>query len=144
MKNNRNAKGTIAGALREFSGFTIRMFLANAIIMIVFFVIIFINVYNFYNVQFVTEKYQMEIRKDVQTINKRLLFAVASNDPEVTADQKADLEKMQRIGAESYDAEQVEKRRILDRLLAEYNDGRKKDYRTGLLYERPAALPHGS
>ncbi len=40
--------------------------------------------------------------------------------------QKADLEKMQRIGAESYDAEQVEKRRILDRLLAEYNDGRKK------------------
>ncbi|MBQ7468914.1 MAG: HAMP domain-containing protein [Pseudobutyrivibrio sp.] len=95
MKGNVKGKGnsTIAGALKSFSGFTIQMFLANAIIMIVFFVIIFINVYNFYNVQFVTEKYQMEIRKDVQTINKRLLFAVASNDPEVTADQKADLEK---------------------------------------------------
>ncbi|MEX2785345.1 DUF3795 domain-containing protein [Streptococcus sp. H49] len=40
--------------------------------------------------------------------------------------QKADLEKMQRIGEEAYNAEQIEKRQILDRLLAEYNDGRKK------------------
>lgn len=40
--------------------------------------------------------------------------------------QKADLERMQRIGEEAYNAEQVEKRQILDRLLAEYNDGRKK------------------
>lgn len=35
----------------------------------------------------------MEIRKDVQTINKRLLFALASNDASVTASQKEDLEK---------------------------------------------------
>ena len=40
--------------------------------------------------------------------------------------QKADLEKMQRIGEEGYNAEQTEKRQILDRLIAEYNDGRKK------------------
>ena len=40
--------------------------------------------------------------------------------------QKADLEKMRKIGDEAYNAEQAEKRRILDRLLAEYNDGRKK------------------
>ena len=40
--------------------------------------------------------------------------------------QKADLEKMQKIGEEAYNAEQVEKRNILDRLLTEYNDGRKK------------------
>ena len=33
---------------------------------------------------------------------------------------------MQRIGEEAYNAEQIEKRQILDRLLAEYNDGRKK------------------
>ena len=33
---------------------------------------------------------------------------------------------MQRIGEEAYTAEQVEKRQILDQLLAEYNDGRKK------------------
>ena len=40
--------------------------------------------------------------------------------------QKQDLEKMQRIGEDAYNAEQMEKRRILDRLLADYNDGRKK------------------
>ena len=33
---------------------------------------------------------------------------------------------MQRIGEEAYNAEQVEKRQILNRLLSEYNDGRKK------------------
>ena len=33
---------------------------------------------------------------------------------------------MQRIGEEAYNAEQEEKRQILDRLLTEYNDGRKK------------------
>ena len=40
--------------------------------------------------------------------------------------QKADLKKMKIIGEEAYNAEQIEKHRILDRLLAEYNDGRKK------------------
>lgn len=40
--------------------------------------------------------------------------------------QRRDLEKLQRIGEEAYNAEQIEKRRILDRFLAEYNDGRKK------------------
>lgn len=33
---------------------------------------------------------------------------------------------MQRIGEEAYHAEQTEKRQILERLLAQYNDGRKK------------------
>ena len=40
--------------------------------------------------------------------------------------QKADLDKMRKIGEEAYNSEQMEKRQILDRLLAEYNDGRKK------------------
>ena len=40
--------------------------------------------------------------------------------------QKADMEKIKQIGEEAYNAEQIEKRQILDRLLAEYNDGRKK------------------
>ena len=40
--------------------------------------------------------------------------------------QKADLEKLRRVGSERYAAEQREKRGILDRLLAGYNDGRKK------------------
>ncbi len=86
-------KSTIAVRLNGFSGFTIKMFLLNAILMLAFLGVIAVNFLNFYNVQFVTEKYQMEIRKDVQTINKRLLFALASNDEAVTAAQKADLEK---------------------------------------------------
>ncbi|SDI62635.1 methyl-accepting chemotaxis protein [Pseudobutyrivibrio sp. 49] len=86
-------KRTIAGALRYFSGFSIQMFLTCALVMGIFLAVIFVNFYSFYNVQFVTEKYQMEIRKDVQTINKRLLFAVASNNADVTAAQKEDLEK---------------------------------------------------
>ncbi|MBE6015216.1 MAG: methyl-accepting chemotaxis protein [Lachnospiraceae bacterium] len=86
-------KGTIAGALNGFSGFTIKTFLVNAILMLAFLAVIAINFLSFYNVQFVTEKYQMEIRKDVQTINKRLLFAVASKDEKVTAAQSEDLEK---------------------------------------------------
>ena len=85
-------KRTIAGALRAFSGFTIQMFFTVAIVIGAFMIVIFLNIYSFYNVQFVTETYQMEIRKDVQTINKRLLFAVASNDADVTASQKEDLE----------------------------------------------------
>jgi methyl-accepting chemotaxis protein len=89
----KHDKRTIDGALKYFSGFSIQMFLTSAIVMGIFLAVIFVNFYSFYNVQFVTEKYQMEIRKDVQTINKRLLFAVASNDAAVTADQKADLEK---------------------------------------------------
>ena len=92
MKSKRNSNATIAGALKGFSGFTIQMFLASTIVMVVFLAVIFANIYSFYHVQFVTEKYQMEIRKDVQTINKRLLFAVASNDADVTAAQKEDLE----------------------------------------------------
>lgn len=40
--------------------------------------------------------------------------------------QKADLEKAKQIGIEKYNEEQKEKMRILEHLLSEYNDGRKK------------------
>lgn len=40
--------------------------------------------------------------------------------------QKADLQKAQRIGIEAYNAEQTKKVEILARLLDQYNDGRKK------------------
>lgn len=85
-------KSTIAEALKGFSSFTIKMFFGITVLIAIFLAVIFVNIYSFYNVQFVTETYQMEIRKDVQTINKRLLLAVASNDSEVTAAQKEDLE----------------------------------------------------
>lgn len=84
---------TIAGSLHSTSRFNNLMTVGLSVLMFIFLVIIAANFMNFYNVQYVTEKYQMEIRKDVQTINKRLLFAQASNDAAVTADQAADLEK---------------------------------------------------
>ncbi len=87
-----NNKKTIAQQLKQFTGFTTRMFVIVTAIIVAFLTVIFINIYNLYNVQFVTQNYQMEIRKDVQTINKRLLFAVASNDADVTAAQVEDLE----------------------------------------------------
>ena len=40
--------------------------------------------------------------------------------------RKADLEKAKQYGMEAYNAEQVEKTKILDVLLSGYNDGRKK------------------
>lgn len=51
------------------------------------------NFTTFYKVQYETTKKQMEIRKDVQTINKRILWAIISNDPAVTAEEKEDLDK---------------------------------------------------
>lgn len=86
-------KGTIEAALRNLTGVTTQMFIVITVVMAIFLGIIFVNVYNFYNVQFVTETYQMEIRKDVQTINKRLLLAVASNDKGVTEEQRSDLQE---------------------------------------------------
>ena len=82
---------TIAGSLHSMSAFTNRMTIGLSVLMFIFLVLIGVNFLNFYNVQYVTEKYQMEIRKDVQTINKRLLFSLASNDPAVTAAQAEDL-----------------------------------------------------
>ena len=42
--------------------------------------------------------------------------------------QKADLEKAQKIGVEAYNQEQKEKIEILRYLLANFNDGRKKNF----------------
>lgn len=42
--------------------------------------------------------------------------------------QKQDMEKAQKIGLDAYRAEQVEKVRILRRLLSDYNDGRRKTF----------------
>ncbi|MCR4675237.1 MAG: methyl-accepting chemotaxis protein [Lachnospiraceae bacterium] len=92
-KKSRNQNATIKDSLNEFSGFVFKMFVSVTVIMTIFLAVVFVNVYNFYNVQFVTQSYQLEIRKDVQTINKRLLFALASDDDAVTAEQRADLEE---------------------------------------------------
>ena len=44
------------------------------------------------------------------------------------SDQKADLQKAKSIGVPSYNLEQEEKMQILARLLAGYNDGRRKNF----------------
>lgn len=51
------------------------------------------NMKTFFYVQYETTKKQMEIRKDVQTINKRLLWVIISNDASVTQEQKKDLDE---------------------------------------------------
>lgn len=90
--SNSKKNETIAKSLHSMSAFTNRLTVGLSVLMLIFLVIIAGNFLDFYNVQYVTEKYQMEIRKDVQTINKRLLFAQASNDPAITAEQAEDLE----------------------------------------------------
>ena len=40
--------------------------------------------------------------------------------------RKSDMERARQLGIETYNAEQVEKTKILDILLSEFNDGRKK------------------
>lgn len=62
-----------------------------AVFSLVSFQLIGSNMTEFYNVQYETTKNQMEIRKDVQTINKRILWATLCNDAEVTEAQKSDL-----------------------------------------------------
>lgn len=42
--------------------------------------------------------------------------------------QKSDLEKVQQIGIDAYNLEQKEKIKILDYLLSNYNDGRRKNF----------------
>ncbi|MDF2886460.1 MAG: methyl-accepting chemotaxis protein [Lacrimispora sp.] len=50
------------------------------------------NMSTFYRIQYETTKKQMEIRKDVQTINKRILWAAIREDASVTAEQKKEIE----------------------------------------------------
>ncbi len=84
---------TIAQSLKRMTSTTSLLFIILAALMLIFLGVISWNFWSFYNVEYVTEKYQMEIRKDVQTINKRLLFAQASNDAAVTKAQSDDLKK---------------------------------------------------
>ncbi len=88
MKQKKNVK--ISDSLKSMFAFSNGMLVLNLAFMVIFLVIIALSVTNFYKVQYVTETYQMEIRKDVQTINKRLLFALASDDADVTQAQEDD------------------------------------------------------
>lgn len=65
----------------------------SAVFGLISFQIIGKNMTQFYNVQYETTKNQMEIRKDVQTINKRILWAIISGKPDVIQEQIQDFEE---------------------------------------------------
>lgn len=82
--------------------FTLRLLVGLMFLSAVFGIISFQNIgrnmTTFYNIQYETTKNQMEIRKDVQTINKRILWAIIQNNPDVTDEQTADFrERFQKI-----------------------------------------------
>lgn len=89
MKKTRKISETLLSMFK----FANIMLAFNVAIMIAFLIVIAVNVSNLYHVQFVTQNYQMEIRKDIQTINKRLLFALASKDDTVTKEQSTEIKE---------------------------------------------------
>lgn len=85
-------KETISAVLRKAMLALVVMLVICSVYSLVSFRMIGKNLTTFYQVEYSTTKDQMEIRKDVQTIIKRLLWAVVKNDPDVTAEQAKDLE----------------------------------------------------
>lgn len=86
-------RNTIAKRLKRGFGTLIILFILSSVFSLIGFYIIGNNMNTFYHVQHETTKKQMEIRKDVQTINKRLLWAIICNDNQVTKEQKEDFLK---------------------------------------------------
>lgn len=70
------------------------------VVIVVFFLLFRVghHIWDFYSVSYLTERLQMETRKDVQTINKRLLIVLISEDEKVTKEHTEEissrLEKM--------------------------------------------------
>lgn len=65
----------------------------SSIFALVSFQLIGNNMTSFYNKEYVASQKQMEIRRDVQTINKRLLWILVKNDNTVYAKEKAEITK---------------------------------------------------
>ncbi|MFA9376562.1 MAG: methyl-accepting chemotaxis protein [Lachnotalea sp.] len=91
MKNFLEMK--ISKRLNVVFALLVALIIVSSIFALISFQIIGSNMTTFYNVQYQTTKNQMEIRKDVQTINKRILWAVICNDSKVAQEQKADFDE---------------------------------------------------
>ncbi|MDD3368402.1 MAG: methyl-accepting chemotaxis protein [Lachnospiraceae bacterium] len=91
MKNLQELK--IAKRLKKVFMLLVVLIFVSSIFALISFQIIGSNMTQFYNVQYETTKDQMEIRKDVQTINKRILWAALCVDPEVTQEQRTEFEE---------------------------------------------------
>lgn len=96
-KKNKAEKATeyqntkISQRLKKLCNTLVFMTIASAVLGFIFFQLIGSNMMTFYNVQYETAQNQMEIRKDVQTMNKRILFAMVSNDSKVTEEQSKEI-----------------------------------------------------
>lgn len=83
----------ISKRLNSVFAILVALIIVSSVFALISFQIIGSNMTTFYNVQYQTTKNQMEIRKDVQTINKRILWAIISNDKKVAEEQKADFDE---------------------------------------------------
>lgn len=84
---------SISQRLKKVFNSMATIIIISSIFAIIGFQVIGSNMNTFYNVQYQTTKNQMEIRKDVQTVNKRILWAIISNDEKVTEEQTQDFDK---------------------------------------------------
>lgn len=84
---------SISQRLKKVFNSMATIIIISSICAIIGFQVIGSNMNTFYNVQYQTTKNQMEIRKDVQTVNKRILWAIISNDEKVTGEQTQDFDK---------------------------------------------------
>ncbi|MGC6176237.1 methyl-accepting chemotaxis protein [Lacrimispora sp. 38-1] len=90
MKNS--GKLSISTRLKRVFAILVFIIFLSSVFSLVSFRSIGNNMSTFYQVQYETTKKQMEIRKDVQTINKRILWAAIQEDASVTAEQKKEIE----------------------------------------------------
>lgn len=112
-----------------FMVLVVLMFVSSAFAVISF-QIIGSNMKTFYNVQYETTKNQMEIRKDVQTINKRILWAIICNDADVVKEQKDEFEtRFNKIdGYISIIGKNLKSKSISEELTKAFNEFEKDTY----------------
>lgn len=91
MKLHREEK--ISNVLRRAMLLLVLMIMVCSVYSLISFRAIGKNLTTFYNVEYNTTKDQMEIRKDVQTIIKRMLWALICEEPEVTKTQTSDIQE---------------------------------------------------
>lgn len=91
QRENKYHNTKISIRLKKLCTLLVAMTLISSIFALICFQLIGSNMTTFYNVQYQTTQNQMEIRKDVQTMNKRILYAMVSNDSKVTEEQQKEL-----------------------------------------------------
>lgn len=90
--NKRNVQSTtISHQLNRIAMMLVTIILVTSVFALAGFWLIESNMNSFYKVEYETTKKQMEIRKDVQTMNKRILWTIICNDAEVTNEQQTEV-----------------------------------------------------